>query len=99
MFPRGSIGAVSSVRSSIRFLFILGLDSTVRNPHSLPMSGPQLKAQRLLSSVKASDLAVRLGVGRTRIPQIEGQAAVSDELVSRYLAALIELAAEARVST
>ena len=62
------------------------------------MNGPQLKAQRLLAVVKAGDLAIRMGVGRTRIPQIEGQAVVSDEMMSRYLAALIELAAEAKVT-
>lgn len=62
------------------------------------MSGPQLKAQRLLALVKASDLAVRMGVGRTRIPQIEAQAAVSESVTGRYLAALIELAAEAKAS-
>lgn len=62
------------------------------------MSGPQLKAQRLLAGIKAIDLAVRMGVGRTRIPQIEAQAAVSEEVTSRYLMALIELAAEAKVT-
>ena len=62
------------------------------------MNGPQLKAQRLLAGVKAGDLAIRMGVGRTRIPQIEGQFVVSDDVVSRYLAAVIELAAEAKVT-
>ena len=60
------------------------------------MSGPQLKAQRAKCGVKASDLATRMGVGRTRIPQIEALASVSEDVVSRYLAALIELAAEAK---
>jgi len=63
------------------------------------MSGPQLKAQRLLVSVKAGDLAIRMGIGRTRIPQIEAQAAVSEEVMSRYLAALIALASEAKATT
>lgn len=62
------------------------------------MSGPQLKTQRLLAGVKAIDLAAKLGVGRTRIPQIEAQANVSEDVTSRYLAALIELAAEARAT-
>lgn len=62
------------------------------------MSGPQLREQRLQAGVKAADLATRMGLGRTRIPQIEAQALVSEKIVSRYLAALIELAAEARTA-
>jgi len=58
------------------------------------MTGPQLKEQRAIAGVKATDLASRMGLGRTRIPQIEAQATVSEPLVSRYLAALIELASE-----
>ena len=58
------------------------------------MTGPQLRTQRLLAAVKASDLAARMGLGRTRIPQIEAQANVSEAIVERYLAALIALAAE-----
>ena len=58
------------------------------------MSGPQLKAQRTKWGVKAIDLAVRMGVGRTRIPQIEALASVSEDVMERYLAALIELASE-----
>ena len=61
------------------------------------MSGPQLKTQRLLAGIKTGELAARMGIGRTRIPQIEALAIVSEEMTSRYLAALIELAAEARV--
>ena len=61
------------------------------------MSGPQLKTQRLLAGVKTGELAARMGIGRTRIPQIEALAIVSEEMTSRYVAALIELAAEARV--
>ena len=60
------------------------------------MQGPQLKTQRLLVGVKTIDLAARMGVNRTRVPQLEGQVTVSDEMVRRYLAALIELAAEAK---
>jgi hypothetical protein len=38
-----------------------------------------------------------MGLGRTRVPQIEAQAIVSEDIVSRYLGALISLAAEAKV--
>ena len=58
------------------------------------MSGPQLKAQRTKWGIKATALATRMGVGRTRIPQIEALAAVSEDVMERYLAALIELASE-----
>lgn len=60
------------------------------------MTGPQLKEQRVKAGVKAADLAERMGLGRTRIPQIEGQALVSEAITSRYLTALITLAAEAK---
>lgn len=59
------------------------------------MSGPELRRQRELAGVKAGALAARMGLGRTRIPQIEAQAVVSAPIRERYLAALIALAAEA----
>jgi ribosome-binding protein aMBF1 (putative translation factor) len=62
------------------------------------MTGPDLKRQRERYGIKVKHLAARMAVGPTRIPQIEGQAAVSEEMVTRYLAALIGLASEANVS-
>lgn len=62
------------------------------------MTGPQLREQRAKANVKAADLAAKMGVGRTRVPQIEATAAPSEAIVSRYIAALIELAAEAKAA-
>ena len=62
----------------------------------LDMSGPQLRIQRLNAGIKVGDLAARMGISRTRIPQIEGSAVVSETLATRYLTALVELAAEGK---
>ena len=59
-------------------------------------SGLDLKAQRKRALVRTQELADRMGIGRTRIPQIEALAAVSEEMVSRYLAALVDVASERR---
>jgi len=63
------------------------------------MTGPDLRKQRNAQSIKASALAAKMGVGRTRIPQIEAQAVVSEEILSRYLQALVELAAERKAAS
>ena len=60
------------------------------------MTGPELRAQREKAGIKSGALAARMGLGRTRIPQIEAQAVVAPEVRGKYIAALIELAAEAK---
>jgi transcriptional regulator with XRE-family HTH domain len=57
-------------------------------------SGPTLKAQRERYGIKVKDLAAKMGVGPTRIPQIEGLVAVSDQMANRYFAAVVELASQ-----
>lgn len=61
------------------------------------MTGPELKQHRIRYGVRAADLAERMGLGRTRVPQIEATAAVSRALSERYLDALIALSAERRL--
>ncbi len=60
------------------------------------MTGPQLRTQRITAGIKVADLAARMGISRTRIPQIEGSAAVTETMVTRYLTALVELAVAAK---
>lgn len=51
-------------------------------------TGLDLKLKRVQHRVKAKHLADQMGVSSARISTIEGQAQVTDETATKYLAAL-----------
>ncbi len=58
------------------------------------MTGPQLREARRAGSVRAIDVARRMGVSRQRITNLERQPEPEPATISRYLAALSGATAE-----
>lgn len=52
-------------------------------------SGLRLRAHRKVAGVSARDVAAGMGLSRSRVVQIEGQARVHADVARRYLEALL----------
>ena len=66
------------------------LPMAITPSHRPIASGFDLKAERVRHGLRAFDVAVRLGVSRVRVTNIEALHRVRPGLADRYLAALIE---------
>lgn len=54
----------------------------------IPLTGHQLKVERVAARVKAKDIAAQMGVSASRVASIEREEFPSVEAVSRYRSAL-----------
>lgn len=63
-----------------------------------PITGHSLKVTRVTQRVKAVQIATAMGVSKSRVSMIEREQFPSDDMISRYLAALATCASSATSS-